>query len=221
MNQKKTKAQHRADLLQYAEAELKEFGFVKGPETSSYQYIGQTKAGPIAVSIIPDEGRARNKPASISLMMCFDNVEAALKAGFTCNQFSGKYNWMFTADKDEIYRIIAGLMPEKTQDTPRHRIAQHTPGPWIVNSGQIYGEDGDTICMMQAMGYMDPMDDANAALIAASPDLLAALKSLIEDMAEAHADELATNHHGDGKGGCTYCQSMRAGYAAIAKAEGR
>lgn len=106
-----------------------------------------------------------------------------------------------------------------TQDAPRHLIRQHTPGPWQAYGGQVYegaNGDGDTICTM-----MDDDDVATAVLIAGAPELLEALKALLDDMAEAHSDELATNHHGDGNRSCTYCQNMQAGHAAVAKAEGR
>lgn len=71
--------------------------------------------------------------------------------------------------------------------------AQHTPGPWILSN------DGETILAHRAEGRMsdiveiaamDPVGDvadgdpdisaANAALIAAAPDLLSALEGLVE-----------------------------------------
>jgi len=61
---------------------------------------------------------------------------------------------------------------------------------------------------------------ANARLIAAAPDLLAALTNLVADMAESHADEIASNHHGDGPS-CSYCREIAIARAAIAAAEGR
>ena len=58
---------------------------------------------------------------------------------------------------------------------------QHTPGPWFVTPDGTavykkdgYGYRGDTICLF--VGH--PFIDANARLIAAAPELLAALQAL-------------------------------------------
>lgn len=59
----------------------------------------------------------------------------------------------------------------------------HTPGPWEIhpyadNEGDIHGGDGKLVCMMRE-GDTAPEDDwsADARLIAAAPELLAALKN--------------------------------------------
>ena len=85
----------------------------------------------------------------------------------------------------------------------------HTPGPWEIhpyadNEGDIHGGDGKLVCMMR-QGDTDPEDDwsADARLIAAAPDLLAALKELVDDC--------------DGLLGWNCDPAKR----AIAKAEGR
>jgi hypothetical protein len=69
---------------------------------------------------------------------------------------------------------------------------QHTPGPWTADSGdgQYYGvfreSDGGGICYLsEPGGQLLPTDrnwpehEANARLIAAAPDLLAALRNII------------------------------------------
>jgi tellurite resistance protein len=56
----------------------------------------------------------------------------------------------------------------------------HTPGEWHTNSGQVYSLDetrGATIALVSDHHGPD-VQQANARLIAAAPDLLAALKSI-------------------------------------------
>ena len=61
--------------------------------------------------------------------------------------------------------------------------AQHTPGPWSSfgpGSPTIYGGDPQRrICVLDRMTGAELIEDyANARLIAAAPDLLAALRKL-------------------------------------------
>ena len=67
--------------------------------------------------------------------------------------------------------------------------AAHTPGPWIVNlDDTVYqaGKGGRRICDCElSPPHLRPAapnetDKANARLIAAAPDLLAALESLLD-----------------------------------------
>ena len=53
---------------------------------------------------------------------------------------------------------------------------QHTPGPWTVDNQYIHGPDG--IRFLAVAG--DGAGQANARLIAAAPDLYAALENIIE-----------------------------------------
>lgn len=60
--------------------------------------------------------------------------------------------------------------------------SQHTPGPWYVtpDACAVYEKDGlgyraDTICHI--VGH--PFTRANARLVAAAPEMLAALESLV------------------------------------------
>jgi hypothetical protein len=53
----------------------------------------------------------------------------------------------------------------------------------------------------------------------AASNLLAALETLIEDMAETHQEEIDSNHQGDGPD-CSYCRDIASARAVIAKANG-
>jgi len=61
---------------------------------------------------------------------------------------------------------------------------RHTPGPWANNGGRIeaggsYGEPSfEAIAVVGIINQQDHHDTANARLIAAAPDLLAALRVL-------------------------------------------
>lgn len=58
--------------------------------------------------------------------------------------------------------------------------AKHTPGPWESINGYIFPIKGEKICIMTAMGSKGSEREANARLIAAAPELLEALQSIIE-----------------------------------------
>jgi hypothetical protein len=88
----------------------------------------------------------------------------------------------------------------------------HTPGPWrIEHDHDITIYSGD-VPLVHTMG--DEASEANARLIAATPDLLEALKDIVEDL-EARWDmsDRRTNP------GIVSC--VEKGRHAIAKAEGR
>lgn len=69
---------------------------------------------------------------------------------------------------------------------------KHTPGPWIRDTGSGYGcdvraESGRKVAVTWGIGNGDPHRqayraecDANARLIAAAPELLAALEALLD-----------------------------------------
>lgn len=92
----------------------------------------------------------------------------------------------------------------------------HTPGPWTAT-----GHDGKmsviieckwgSVAKVLPVGAQD-QEKANACLIAAAPDLLAVLKSLVFE----------TSHflHGDGKNGAFVANELRNAFFAIHKAEG-
>jgi hypothetical protein len=90
----------------------------------------------------------------------------------------------------------------------------HTPGPWIVNGYEIVQQDCDStfppltkICNGHGNLNMETID-ANARLLAAAPELLAALKELV------HYDEGSSAQGSFGYEALGRCKS------AIAKAEG-
>lgn len=69
---------------------------------------------------------------------------------------------------------------------------KHTPGPWMigygeaVGIGEIYGVGIDTepdwtpVCMLSLSEKVNEVDEANARLIAAAPDLLETLIGLLD-----------------------------------------
>lgn len=57
-------------------------------------------------------------------------------------------------------------------------MTQHTPGPWAQNGNLIEGPDGETVAYVTAYNTMTPRQKANASLISAAPELLAALEGM-------------------------------------------
>ena len=87
--------------------------------------------------------------------------------------------------------------------------SKFTPGPWAPRGNEVYA-DGRRVadCDSHAPYYIDPIDMANARLIAAAPDLYA----VCEEMAELlEAD--AGDYHGARR-------ARERGLAALAKARG-
>ena len=56
---------------------------------------------------------------------------------------------------------------------------KHTPGPWTSNDGRLTGEGKRFICHLEGMDPRQYEDQANARLIAAAPNLLAVLRSVM------------------------------------------
>lgn len=73
--------------------------------------------------------------------------------------------------------------PSQTFVKPAPAQPQHTPGPWSEHDGQIYAENDPKGRTFALIPYYDrePEQDANARLIAAAPELLAALRWVIGD----------------------------------------
>jgi hypothetical protein len=120
-------------------------------------------------------------------------------------------------------------------------VSKHTPGPWVVYELSADDYDGggiavgppDTreekrdyslsnaghhVCIMA--GHHD--DDANAALVAAAPDLLAALRELLNGQScqsRIHSDSTRKTAPQAGCE-CWTCNAVNAARAAITKAEG-
>lgn len=92
----------------------------------------------------------------------------------------------------------------------------HTPGPWRVDSEphvslDVIAADGHSVAMMRPSHRIYAELHANANLIAAAPDLLAALKARME------CEELCLLNPNNPCGNCINCSAT----AAIAKAEGQ
>jgi hypothetical protein len=95
--------------------------------------------------------------------------------------------------------------------------AQHTPGPWHVDLYDAAGVDGVDGCRVAITGFgEDDTDQANARLIAAAPDMLAALED---------APTMSKYHGQRGFEADRFIADYEAwrvkARAAIAKAEGR
>ena len=87
-------------------------------------------------------------------------------------------------------------------------MTKHTPGPWRTSGTQsFYVFAGDEV-------VTNGSTQANARLIAAAPDLLAALESLFEHCAMVH------KQWGDGDNTRQADAAINAARAAIAKATG-
>jgi hypothetical protein len=87
----------------------------------------------------------------------------------------------------------------------------HTPGPWLVDPKRrlrIFADDDITVASTGCTDSERDRWEANAALIAAAPELLDAL---------CHMRWCASC----AEGGWEDCEGGRAALAAIAKAEGR
>jgi hypothetical protein len=56
---------------------------------------------------------------------------------------------------------------------------KHTPGPWKTHGNIIEGTDDETIAYVTTYNTLTPKQKANVRLIAAAPDLLAALQGLL------------------------------------------
>jgi len=79
-----------------------------------------------------------------------------------------------------------------------------TPGPWDIIDQYIIAADESVICQWESY-----TEEPNARLIAAAPDLLAALKGIVAGVNDAHDSRPLIR-----------AAEVRAARAAIAKAEG-
>ena len=83
----------------------------------------------------------------------------------------------------------------------------HTPGPWHYAPGEIvYGPSGETVASCRFVTNFKDTNVANMRLVAAAPELLAALKAMM-------------NRYGD-KSEHPFCDASISARAAIVKAEG-
>lgn len=97
--------------------------------------------------------------------------------------------------------------------------SQHTPGPWTLSdddSPLLYGTGGPYIAQVFSRteadtGTLRPNYAADAAVIAAAPDLLAALQGLLQGIIRHEVKEEYLKHYPE----------VAAARAAIAKATGK
>jgi hypothetical protein len=110
-------------------------------------------------------------------------------------------------------------------------MAQHTPGPWrvfttpdnskVIGIGERTG-DGIADCGFGVWRGGSEEARANAQLMAAAPDMLAALKGVQPNAEEAIADASADLQEGSDNAGLRWIIARwQAVLDAIAKAEGR
>jgi hypothetical protein len=66
-------------------------------------------------------------------------------------------------------------------------VSGHTPGPWTIQGAYIGTDDAHVAQVKgEGRGVNSQRAEANSMLIAAAPDLLAALEELIAEMYEFH-----------------------------------
>ena len=94
-------------------------------------------------------------------------------------------------------------------------MSAHTPGPWGLDGNLIEGPDGERVACITAYSRRTPKQKANARLIAAAPDLLEALRGMMDAYMDL-CDENEPNYRS-----YEFRQSKwEAARAAIAKVEG-
>lgn len=93
---------------------------------------------------------------------------------------------------------------------------QHTPGPWRAEGCMVYAGENRVARTWSGTqdGIPTPTMFADARLIAAAPDLLAALKAALEWLRAARADEPDDWDTSD------LDDAIRMGRSAVAKAKG-
>jgi hypothetical protein len=94
-------------------------------------------------------------------------------------------------------------------------------GPWHVDKSDHNGHYLIKPIPGQIVAEIEPLDNALeiANLIAAAPELLSALETIVENLAESHATEKDAEHYGDAPEECSYCQSIKTAREAIDKAK--
>jgi len=108
------------------------------------------------------------------------------------------------------------------------QMSAHTPGPWELDEGDdgdnfTIRADGEFVTRLTKSRYTDDRRDpeayANAALIAAAPDMLAALAAIVKGAdSEPDGDYLVGMNLGYV---AIHRRKIEAARAAIARAEGR
>ena len=109
--------------------------------------------------------------------------------------------------------------------------AQHTPGPWFTDIDNTSGQVGrvrashkggrDNVCVAEVPSAKDSAErEANAHLIAAAPDLYAALADLLSAYAEPDKQICCNGQHCGCQGSTVQQMAEHYARAAIAKATG-
>ena len=103
-------------------------------------------------------------------------------------------------------------------------VNKHTKGPWKAEGWSgivVNSQAGHTIVACPCGSPAAELGEiqANAKLIAAAPELLAVAGRLFAYLAEAHEQEMLTNH-GDDSSPCSYCEALAEARSVIAKAGG-
>jgi len=95
--------------------------------------------------------------------------------------------------------------------------AQHTPAPWRVTAAKIMAGNGRAICLIENRKLHEGFQEssANALLMAASPDLLAALQAVWEFFEPVYVSAMAEDTERTAQD-----ELMDTVRAAIAKATG-
>jgi hypothetical protein len=101
----------------------------------------------------------------------------------------------------------------------------HTPGPWGYDrvTGDIFREDGDlfeTIATIDIDDVAAEEYDPNLYLIAAAPELLAALVNITDLADEAVTEREHSDDPEDREMAAQFRRDVSAAYAAITKAKG-
>lgn len=103
-------------------------------------------------------------------------------------------------------------------------MSKPTPGPWVADGNEVKVKDGMWMSVCTVDGAeTDGLNEANAQLCAAAPELLHALKSIVERMwrqAGGHSHPNDEDRAMGAPADCPQCLHDSA-RAAIAKAEGR
>jgi hypothetical protein len=93
---------------------------------------------------------------------------------------------------------------------------KHTPGPWSIRQESVWSVGTDHEMTALVYGCTDEEEEANAHLIAAAPDLLGALKAMVDKFdSEIHNEYDGTGMLEDRLSEANFARRI------IAKAEGR
>jgi hypothetical protein len=98
-------------------------------------------------------------------------------------------------------------------------MSKHTPGPWYVDHNDVMGHG--VVSRTKIISLYNGNRDwrANAALIAAAPDLLIALKELVSEIYQSGMVDMEDILNNDSKTVCEIARRLELAEVAIKKAE--